>query len=716
MRVSSLWFGTDLANQLEIAAKFDRLSLQGLGLSNRTLNALLSHNFKMTIGEVIRVGENLVAITGLGEAGIKEIGTKVSQLLTETLKNSKTPLQIDKSIIKSNSEASIEPLPKLLPLSMQNFPLDHLHLDKKTYEALNKAGITTIGELYNASDHRLSNIQGLHSSSLGNINGAIITLLNSISQENDVNWFQYWEAQGIQILPSTSTSITPSEQVIRELPQIIEEIFRRESNERDWLIIQRRFGLGKAEKLTLEEVGIAFGVTRERIRQLEEQALRNLRKLLVEEHYAGKKYHIHPAIHLLILTIRDIIEAEPSKLVLETKLFEHIRQTLNIDTQKIKTSLLLVLTLMGIEHLEFDYPNAVLAWGYVNSAYRNILENGIKRLDDLLTREMPLPQIEFDILVHLNKKAKKSGRLTILQLSWLIDLCNSVEKREDGSIWGKFEYLKGRGNQVERLLSESGVPMSGSALAREINHRLVPLGQRRIIEQNLKNQIIGDDRFVPIGRSGKWGLKSWSHIDTKSILILMEECLITRDKPATIDEIYTYVSERRPVSKQSIITYLTMEKERFTKVNLTTWGLAIWSDIADPNAWNTEQVADFVANIFRSNKAKELSYKMLKEALMKEVGISAKQAQGMLNRNPVIKTRSKSSWDERIAVFQPNYKAILAQAKTHPLSNKVSLRQQIEESAQSILKVAPGEQMLNASDLPFYQNISYLVYLPLSIS
>src|SRR5256885_15353980 len=142
MRMSSLWFRTDLANQQEIAAKFDRLSLQGWGLSNRTLNALLSYNFKMTIGEVIRIGENLVAITGLGEAGIKEISTKVSQLFTETLKNSKTPLPIDPSVIISNSEAFKEPLPKLLPQSMQNFLLDYLHLDEKTHEALVKAGIT----------------------------------------------------------------------------------------------------------------------------------------------------------------------------------------------------------------------------------------------------------------------------------------------------------------------------------------------------------------------------------------------------------------------------------------------------------------------------------------------------------------------------------------------------------------------------------------------
>jgi RNA polymerase primary sigma factor len=46
-------------------------------------------------------------------------------------------------------------------------------------------------------------------------------------------------------------------------------------NERE--IIVKRFGLEGAEEHTLEEVGQSFGVTRERIRQIETKALRKLR-------------------------------------------------------------------------------------------------------------------------------------------------------------------------------------------------------------------------------------------------------------------------------------------------------------------------------------------------------------------------------------------------------------------------------------------------------
>ena len=49
---------------------------------------------------------------------------------------------------------------------------------------------------------------------------------------------------------------------------------------REVTIIRERFGIGGRTEKTLEEIGQKFGVTRERIRQLEAAALLKLRKLV----------------------------------------------------------------------------------------------------------------------------------------------------------------------------------------------------------------------------------------------------------------------------------------------------------------------------------------------------------------------------------------------------------------------------------------------------
>jgi len=48
-------------------------------------------------------------------------------------------------------------------------------------------------------------------------------------------------------------------------------------NEREAEVIRLSFGIGRNQKATLEEIGDRFNLTRERIRQIKEKALRKLR-------------------------------------------------------------------------------------------------------------------------------------------------------------------------------------------------------------------------------------------------------------------------------------------------------------------------------------------------------------------------------------------------------------------------------------------------------
>jgi len=52
-------------------------------------------------------------------------------------------------------------------------------------------------------------------------------------------------------------------------------------------VVERRFGLHGYEASTLEEVGQAIGVTRERVRQIQIEALKRLRKILESSGYSG---------------------------------------------------------------------------------------------------------------------------------------------------------------------------------------------------------------------------------------------------------------------------------------------------------------------------------------------------------------------------------------------------------------------------------------------
>lgn len=73
------------------------------------------------------------------------------------------------------------------------------------------------------------------------------------------------------------TGSTPQKVAARKLLEEAVEKALDELNERERAIVRLRFGLEDGQVHTLEEVGQAFGVTRERIRQIESKTLQKLR-------------------------------------------------------------------------------------------------------------------------------------------------------------------------------------------------------------------------------------------------------------------------------------------------------------------------------------------------------------------------------------------------------------------------------------------------------
>ena len=78
-------------------------------------------------------------------------------------------------------------------------------------------------------------------------------------------------------IPDTDSTLV-DESLKTEVEQALKALSDRERN-----IVKAFFGIGQPE-LTLDEIGMKFGLTRERVRQIKEKALRNLRN--------NNKYHI----------------------------------------------------------------------------------------------------------------------------------------------------------------------------------------------------------------------------------------------------------------------------------------------------------------------------------------------------------------------------------------------------------------------------------------
>lgn len=84
-------------------------------------------------------------------------------------------------------------------------------------------------------------------------------------------------------------NVNPEEMIQNENLEQHMERWLQQLNERERAVLVRRFGLHQHEKGTLEAVGKAIGLTRERVRQIQLEALNQLRKLLTDEGLTGRE-------------------------------------------------------------------------------------------------------------------------------------------------------------------------------------------------------------------------------------------------------------------------------------------------------------------------------------------------------------------------------------------------------------------------------------------
>jgi RNA polymerase primary sigma factor len=95
-----------------------------------------------------------------------------------------------------------------------------------------------------------------------------ISLETPIGEEEDSHLGDFIEDKGMPSPPDTVIHINLQEQIEEALKSL---------TEREAKVLKMRFGLSAGNEHTLEEVGLQFKVTRERIRQIEAKALRKLK-------------------------------------------------------------------------------------------------------------------------------------------------------------------------------------------------------------------------------------------------------------------------------------------------------------------------------------------------------------------------------------------------------------------------------------------------------
>lgn len=327
-----------------------------------------------------------------------------------------------------------------------------------------------------------------------------------------------------------------------------EKILAELKRDRDRQILARRFGFGISKRETLEHIGNAFNITRERVRQIEKAAVTRLRQSGSEELTRANAILAETVRELGNLTLMSEVakvlgapDRDESYLVFLTLLSPDVELIEETEDLRLGAGIMPIFTAKQTQALAREAVATIKGLGKPSTTKE-------------VMRAMPseLEDVTLEQLMYLSKQiAHFEGKWGLV--SWPEVNPKSIRDKT---------YL---------VLRRHGKPLHFSDIAGNIREMTTPRqGKRDVTVQAVHNELIKDARFILIGR-GIYALAEWGYTPG-TVADIITEVLKEAGEPLHKDDIIDRVLKRRQVKTTTIILNL-QEKDQFVRTAKATYTL-----------------------------------------------------------------------------------------------------------------------------------------------
>ena len=340
-------------------------------------------------------------------------------------------------------------------------------------------------------------------------------------------------------------------------PSAIAKEILESLKERDRKILLDRYGLEGGEAKTLAAIGEEQNLTRERVRQIEKDLLKHLKKVsLQNQAFTSAKDFL-----IGIIT-------EHGRIVAEENLLLH----LSIKDSKEKNALIFLLHL--VEELDnFIHDNYKKSWVTV-LFNEDLLHKFVEESKNIIGNQS-IPQQAEQFLENFKKtefynenKTELNDQVILNYLELTVEIEKNVFGQWGLSLWKEVKP-KDVGDKAYLVMKHHKNPEHYSAITEMINK--AKFDSRTAYKETVHNELIKDNRFILIGR-GIYALSEWGY-KPGVVSEVISEVLKQAGEPLPKDRIIEEVMKKRMVKKNTILVGLS-NKKLFKKIGKNSYALA----------------------------------------------------------------------------------------------------------------------------------------------
>lgn len=302
-------------------------------------------------------------------------------------------------------------------------------------------------------------------------------------------------------------------------------------------VVSKRFGLKGGRRFTLEAIGKEYKITRERVRQIEVDALKHLRK---EENQIE--------IKSLLKSIEEHLKNHGEVMAEHTLLA-------GLAPNRYQPNLLLLLHTANTFQLLPETNSLYTRWAInknTGALPEKIIASSVQELEGLkntVSKEK--------LLAIASEQAKKTLGQNIAEE--ILDSYLSCSKLIRSNPYGEFGIYswpainpRGIKDKAYVALARAKRPLHFQEVAKTIDE--ARWSKKKAHPQTVHNELIKDQRFVLVGR-GLYALQEWGY-EPGVVRDILVSVLKQVNKPLSRDEIVKLVLEKRMVKAPTIFLNL----------------------------------------------------------------------------------------------------------------------------------------------------------------
>lgn len=337
----------------------------------------------------------------------------------------------------------------------------------------------------------------------------------------------------------------PVIKTLSELPGLVQNLLLLLSD-KEKVVIKKRFSLEGKGRYTLEQIGQEFSVTRERIRQIEKNALSKMRRNV----FNTSLRNLHEFVLNLVRQHGGLFKKDALFQNLVTLLPQD--ESNNFDVNSLDLSLMLHddLECVGNTINFHPYIREKALPDYSLKTASNQLVNQLQKYGD----------VESLAKVHADLKDKLTDlNFDLVKIKALIEIDKRLTLLPDGGValltWRHIHPRTLR-DKILFVLRNGKNPMHFMQIAQRISG--FGFDNRSVNLQAVHNELIRHDNFVLIGR-GIYALSEWGY-EPGTVAEVIEKILTERGELSQ-DEIIEQVLKKREVKKITIVLALKNNRQ-----------------------------------------------------------------------------------------------------------------------------------------------------------